>query len=227
MLGPFTLRFHNARMEKLANRVICLAGTAMVLVVLRSACFFMTKWNVPQEFHADSTSVGQVQSLNSPAGMIGFGIFTMLLSLVVPCCGYLGAKNNNRSCVCCFAWCNCLGGCLQLLYCMLIILFFAVLGVMQETCKPLPGVPVEQQKCPGIVKGCESMNSPDYDLSKYEGCYDYMVEMLPAMYAGLGIVLGFSCCVMSLQCASCYWGRDLYTELDREDLCIGSDSDGP
>ena len=29
-------------------------------------------------------------------------------------------------------------------------------------------------------------------------------------------VLGFSCCVMSLQCASCYWGRDLYTELDRE-----------
>eukprot|EP00439_Symbiodinium_sp_Y106_P057394 s126_g8.t1 len=136
------------------------------------------------------------QTLKRARAWTAAGIPATSLSLVVPCCGYLGAKNNNRSCVCCFAWCNCLGGCLQLLYCMLIILFFAVLGVMQETCKPLPGVPVEQQKCPGIVKGCESMNSPDYDLSKYEGCYDYMVEMLPAMYAGLGIVLGFSCCVI-------------------------------
>jgi hypothetical protein len=34
-IGAFALRFNNARLEKLTNRVMCLAGIALVLLFMR------------------------------------------------------------------------------------------------------------------------------------------------------------------------------------------------
>eukprot|EP00435_Cladocopium_sp_Y103_P031341 s771_g7.t3 len=154
-----------------------------------------------------------------PYGKVLVGSVALVLALIVPCCGFLGAKTNNRSCICCFACCNCCGGCLHILQAILIILIMVGLGSVETYCR-------QPDSCEGIMKACKYHKSDLYALSTYEGCLDYLVSMFPAAYAGLGVALGLTCLAICFQCASARWGKELYDVLAYEDLCLGSDSDG-
>lgn len=219
---PFNMVFVNARMKTLTHRVLCLSGIAAALVIAKYVIFFLSERNVLEEFHESQypqEDKAVVSILEKPYGKVLVGSVALVLSLIVPCCGFLGAKTNNRSCICCFSCCNCCGGCLHILQAILIILIMVGLGGVETYCRQ-PG------SCDGIMNACKYHKSDLYALDTYEGCLDYLVSMFPSAYAGLGIALGLTCLAICFQCASARWGKELYDVLAYEDLCLGSDSDG-
>lgn len=175
-----------------------------------------------QEFHTDES-----QGYTSPELSIGLPVLALLIGLVVPCCGYFGARNNNRHAVCLFAGCNCLLGFVQVILVIACILGTVALGVVVEHCKPAEAqLETElRQTCDGIMEGCKYMKSDNFDLTKYEGCYDYMSSEMSNVMALLGLCTAFSCCVGCLACASCWWGRELHSTMDYQDICDESSGD--
>ena len=217
---PFHMNFHNARLKTLTHRVLCLSGTAAALVIFNYVIFAFSDYDVLEEFHeSDFAQEDKISFLSKPSGKIMCGVLGLVLALIVPCCGFFGAKTNNRPCLCCFSCCNCCGGCLHILQAILIILLMVGLGSVETVCRR-PG------SCEGIMKACKYHKSDMYALDTYEGCLDYLVSMFPAAYAGLGVVLGLSCLATCFQCASARWGKELHDALAYEDLCQDSDTDG-
>lgn len=193
---PFNMVFVNARMRTLTHRVLCLSATAAGLVVVKFVVFFLSDWNVLKEFHEEQLAAEDKTSiLEGPFGKLIVGTFALVLALIVPCCGFLGAKSNNRPCICCFACCNCWGGCLSILQMIVIILVMVGLGSVETLCQ-------SPDSCPGLMKGCKNHKSQLYNLATYEGCLDYMVSMFPSVYAGLGVALGQLSCDLPSMCVS-------------------------
>lgn len=249
------MQFVNERSKTLTHRVLCLSGTAAAVVILKFVIFFLSERNVLEEFHeAKYAQKDKADWLEEPYGKILVVTGGLILALIVPCCGFLGAKTNNRPCICFFSCCNCCGGCLHILEVLLIILLMAGLGMVETHCRPTG-------TCQGIMDACKYHKSHSsrlsvsacftcfclriqewteeshgkkwlfgasgdlYDLKTYEGCLDYMVSYFPTAYAGLGVVLGLTCIAICFQCASARWGKELYDVLAFEDLCIDSDDD--
>eukprot|EP00438_Fugacium_kawagutii_P016449 Skav207239 [mRNA] locus=scaffold523:275736:278014:- [translate_table: standard] len=207
-------------MRTLTHRVLCLSAVAAAVVIAKYVIFFLSERNVLEEFHESQfAQEDKTAFLEKPYSKVLVGALALVLALMVPCCGFLGAKTNNRPCICCFACCNCWGGCLHILQAILIILLMVGLGSVETVCRQ-PG------SCEGIMKACKYHKSELYALDTYEGCLDYLVSMFPAAYAGLGIVLGLTSLAICFQCASARWGKELYDVLAYEDLCMDSDSDG-
>jgi len=215
------LNIKNQRLKGLTSRVICLSGCAAILVIIGMVVGFFDKDEELQEFHTSSTS--EASSTNttaaSPMMKIAGYIIVALLALAVPCCGYWGARHSNRICLACFSCCNCLGGCCSIVLIILSILAMASLGTVQETCRPTAGSSTVKN-CEGIMQACKNLQSEKYTLDTYEGCYDYMVASYPYVYAALGVAIALRCCSVGFECASAYWGKELYDALDEDGECI-------
>lgn len=220
-IGAFALRFNNARLEKLTNRVMCLAGIALVLLFMRLAVGLLIPSHLMQEFHS------QTDGFTAPGLTIGLPGLALMFGLIVPVCGYCGAKYNNRLAVGFFAWCNCLIGCLQVLLLILCILGLLAMGSVVERCKPGEAHRDVDllHACNEIMQGCKYMKSSNFDLAKYEGCYDYMSSEMSPVMGFLGLCAALSCCVGCLAFASCCWGRELHSAMDYQELCIESSDD--
>mmetsp|Transcript_88931 Transcript_88931/g.108780 ORF Transcript_88931/g.108780 Transcript_88931/m.108780 type:complete len:227 (+) Transcript_88931:58-738(+) len=223
-IGPFVLRFQNARLEKLTNRVMCLAGIAIVVLFLRFFAAFFIPTSLLQEFHTNESQ----EYTSSPVLKFGVPVLGLLIGLAIPCCGYCGARENNRPAICCFTWCNCILGTLQVLGVILCIIGAIALGLVTEKCKP--GTTTDAQlieTCQGIMEGCKYMKSDHFDLHKYEGCYDHMASQMSTAMGFLGLGGALACCISCLSYASCYYGRQLHSAMEHQPICVdSSDSEG-
>ena len=75
------------------------------------------------------------------------------------------------------------------------------------------------------MQACKYMKSSDFDLTKYEGCYDHMSSEMSPVMGFLGLCAALSCSVCCLAFASCYWGRELHSAMDYQELCLESSDD--
>eukprot|EP00435_Cladocopium_sp_Y103_P067135 s163_g29.t1 len=82
-----------------------------------------------QEFHSQS------DGFTAPELTIGLPGLALMFGLIVPSCGYCGAKYNHRLAVGFFAWCNCLLGSLQVLLVILCILHVVIRCPANLTCR--------------------------------------------------------------------------------------------
>lgn len=156
---PFNMQFVNERSKTLTHRVLCLSGTAAAVVILKFVIFFLSERNVLEEFHeAKYAQKDKADWLEEPYGKILVVTGGLILALIVPCCGFLGAKTNNRPCICFFSCCNCCGGCLHILEVLLIILLMAGLGMVETHCRPTG-------TCQGIMDACKYHKSHSSRLS--------------------------------------------------------------
>lgn len=163
---PFNMQFVNERSKTLTHRVLCLSGTAAAVVILKFVIFFLSERNVLEEFHeAKYAQKDKADWLEEPYGKILVVTGGLILALIVPCCGFLGAKTNNRPCICFFSCCNCCGGCLHILEVLLIILLMAGLGMVETHCRPTG-------TCQGIMDACKYHKSRSSRLS-VSACFTY------------------------------------------------------
>eukprot|EP00930_Biecheleria_cincta_P020780 TRINITY_DN15556_c0_g1_i1.p1 TRINITY_DN15556_c0_g1~~TRINITY_DN15556_c0_g1_i1.p1 ORF type:complete len:251 (+),score=42.50 TRINITY_DN15556_c0_g1_i1:55-753(+) len=219
---PLHMRFSNPRLEKLTSRVICLSVCAAFLVVLAVVLNFASGENILDEFHVPQNVTGgpasqRVAMTTQRKLMAAVGI--LVLALIVPCCGYCGAKHNNKSLVCCFSCCNCMGGCLNLLTSILIVLSMLAIGGIESVC--IPSNPEGKERCKSILDACSKFTSSEFVLDTYEGCYDFMMSKTPFIQGILAFLLALKCCSVCFECSSAYYGHELYKEMDRG-VCIDS-----
>ncbi|CAK9007270.1 unnamed protein product [Durusdinium trenchii] len=204
---------------------MCLAGTAMVLVVLRFLLALCVNQDVMKDFQKQQEPAGQ-EILDNTAMKVGIPIIGLLFACVIPCCGYFGAKNNNSTAVCFFAYCNCCFGFIQTLAAILCVVGIVAMSVLSEQCKP--GVatdPQVQETCANVLNSCKYMKSDHFDLQNYDGCYDHMSEQFSFAIGILSVILAINCCTCCLACASCWWGRELHTSMQFNDICMDSSDD--
>eukprot|EP00930_Biecheleria_cincta_P020782 TRINITY_DN15556_c0_g3_i1.p1 TRINITY_DN15556_c0_g3~~TRINITY_DN15556_c0_g3_i1.p1 ORF type:complete len:258 (+),score=48.09 TRINITY_DN15556_c0_g3_i1:77-775(+) len=224
---PFHMRFTNPRLEKLTSRVICLSVCAAFLVVLGVVLNFFSEDNIGDEFHVPESVSGGTASQQvamTPQRKIMAAVGVLALALIVPLCGYCGAKKNNRSLVCCFSWCNCVGGCLNLL--TVVLIAFSILGIggVQSACSP--SSPDGKEQCKSIMDACSKFTSSEFALDTYEGCYDFMVSKMPFIQGILALVLALRCCSVCFECTSAYYGHELYKEMDHGECIDSADEAG-
>lgn len=216
---PFHMKFHSTRLRTLTHRVLCLSGTAAVLVTFNYVVFVFADPNMFDEFRESYLQDDTTSIFMQPYSKYLVGVNALILALIVPCFGFFGAKRNNRPCLGCFVCCSCCGGCLHVLHAILMILLLIGLSSVETVCR-------RNGSCVGIMEACKYRKSDGYALDTYEGCLDYLVSKFPVAYAGLGLVLGLNSVVICFQCFSARWGYELHDALSHGDLCEDSDSDG-
>merc|ERR1712000_424463 len=117
------LHFSNSRVAMLTRRVLMLSSVSAVLVL-----------------------IGGAVNLFSGSASFPAVLFGIVLGLLVPMCGYCGAKNNDSNQMCCFCCCNFLGGCLQIVQIIMVIIVSQGLSAVLDHCDPAEPDPTFQ--CP-------------------------------------------------------------------------------
>jgi len=223
ILEPLHLNIANERLKKLTSKVICLSACAGILAIIGFVMGFFSKDEELEEFHTSSSNSASSEhkAASGPAVKVAGAVVGMLIAISVPCCGYFGARHNNKCAVGCFSCCNCIGGCLNILVMIGCVVGMVALGSVQDTCRPTADG--SNENCKGIMKACENAKSDTYNLTTYEGCYDYMLASFPVIYGVLAFVIALKCCTVGLECCSAYYGKELYDELDNGECLHESD----
>jgi hypothetical protein len=108
----YGLNIVDSRLAVLTRRVLNLAGLMILLslinlaVNLASVDYAAIKVDCRLFHHADEAYAECIDGWSMVFGCVCL----FLLSLIVPCCGWKGAKKNNKNCLCCFCGCNFLAG---------------------------------------------------------------------------------------------------------------------
>mmetsp|Transcript_4796 Transcript_4796/g.8522 ORF Transcript_4796/g.8522 Transcript_4796/m.8522 type:complete len:233 (+) Transcript_4796:59-757(+) len=212
---PLHLNIPNVRLHKLTSRVICLSSCSAILVIIGAVLSFLDRDETLEQYHtSEADNASSVHKFtDTPSGKVLSAVVLLLIALAVPCCGYMGARNSNKMCLCCFSCCNCIGGCLNIILICLTAVSMAGLASVQESCRPTADSSSAEEQCKEILKACKNFKSDSYKLDTYEGCYDFMLSSFPYLYGMSAIVIAFMCCSVSMECASAYWGKELYDEL--------------
>lgn len=196
----YGLNIQNGRLAQLTKRVLTMAMLAAILVVIQQVANF-------------------VISHDKSAQTVGAGLLGLVFALLVPCCGYWGAKNSSRELTCCFCGCNCVLSVLTVINVLLVYIGYMTFKYLVDNCEP--DAPDPQSMCqPGggnmnmndfWVNLCTSMGKPDQTA---EQCWQYVHDtMVPSMLSAS--ILALICCVPSfiLQCLSFWFGKQLYDAL--------------
>jgi uncharacterized membrane protein YidH (DUF202 family) len=108
----YGLNIVDHRLAMLTRRVLNLAGF-MILLALISLIVNLASINYAEIRHDCRHSEGfdrlEEECFKGWSLVVGC-VLAFLLSLVVPCCGWNGAKKNDTNCLCCFCGCNLIGG---------------------------------------------------------------------------------------------------------------------
>eukprot|EP00440_Ansanella_granifera_P008650 gb/GFBE01009373.1/.p1 GENE.gb/GFBE01009373.1/~~gb/GFBE01009373.1/.p1 ORF type:complete len:222 (+),score=44.40 gb/GFBE01009373.1/:1-666(+) len=180
----FGLVIANARLARLTRRVLWVAALSAILSIVSGALGMMS-------------------------GAGGSSFVTIAVALLVPLCGYFGAKKSDPNLTCCFCGCNLLGGCCTLLT---IFMGFVMLGGLKhivEVCDPASST---EAGCPAPdtwTKMCPDLD-PGYTG---EQCYHHFSKKLPGAEAALSALALCSIPGILLQCLGFCLGNQLYMEL--------------
>lgn len=221
------MKFTNPRLEKLTSRVICLSVCAGFLAIIGVVMNFFSGGNVADEFHvpqkATGTATTSFSNMTQQQKIIA-ALFVLALALLVPCCGYCGAKNNSKPLVCCFSCCNCIGACTNLFAVIGIAAAIFAFGSMKTVCSPASAE--GKELCKDIMTACSKFQSTDYVLDTYEGCYDFMMSKTPLIQGLLAFTIVLKCCSVCFECTSSHYGYELYKEMDNGECIDSADEAG-
>lgn len=198
----------------LVKKVMMIAGLAACLALLSSA--------------ADIAKV-VMHSEGNLAFAICAVIIALLLKLLVPGCGYFGAKQVNEQMLCCFCTCNFIGGCLSIIGIISGALFLGIgitLKHVVDNCNPA-APSIDNSSCPADSdwqKMCEQLNNVTIShnmsdmmasavgdgVTTKQDCYDFLAGIVNPLLAIAAASILFQCCGMCLSCVSGVWGKDLH-----------------
>mmetsp|Transcript_79964 Transcript_79964/g.232164 ORF Transcript_79964/g.232164 Transcript_79964/m.232164 type:complete len:227 (-) Transcript_79964:500-1180(-) len=216
--------------------VLCLAGTAALLILIDTICQIMLYSRVPDGTPRLATIV------------IG-GI----IALIVPCCGWQGVRDRSDGLLCYFSCCSFFLGCVDVLVVALcgMLLFIAVTGSrVAHACSSLTSATCDPETRDQLHSLCEQF-SIQYnetmsnvsslsderksevihevsDLMSEQKCIDTLKDLTFAM-AVIGAVVAVARCLnVCLHCASWHYGGKLRVMLDEDphrDMSSESESD--
>jgi len=196
----YGLRIANPRLASLTRRVLAVATLSALLVII-------------------NTVIQGVMAPTVAASAWGVRLAGCALALIVPCCGYLGAKNSDKNLTCCFCGCNCLGSTLAILGCISIFLGYQFVENVVKHCNP--GAPqTSDHICPKMEQWdaiCTLYGFPEHsvvdDPAALQKCYGKIEDLVHPLSIIVFIQIGLSIPAVLLQCLSFCWGNQLYREL--------------
>lgn len=186
----FGLNIQSPRLASLTRRVLVLAVIAAVIVIVRAA----------------------LQLATLPANQALVGIIGAIFGLLVPACGYFGAKWNNENLTCCFCACNFLGGCCMLLGICSSFGFYEVAGYIVDHCDPSQADP---NKCNFDWEQAFCSRQKQWTPQQ---CFNYLEDLYRPMQHSLIISTAVAIPLILLQCLSFCWGKQLYDTIKAGDV---------
>lgn len=203
-IAVYGLRVANPRLATLTRRVLAVATISALLVIINT---------VSQGVMAPKVAAN--------AWTVRLG--GCALALIIPCCGYWGAKNSNKGLTCCFCGCNCLGSTLSILGCITIFLGYRFTENIVNHCHP--GAPQSSHHtCPDMNQWdaiCTLYGFPEHSVfndptaphSPLQQCYGKIEDLEHSFKIAVFVQIGLSIPIILLQCLSFCWGNKLYREL--------------
>lgn len=188
----FGLVIQDHRLARLTKRVMCISIVAAVWIIASQAIYY---------FQATSTT--------SAAQTFGF----VALALLVPCCGYFGAKNSDQNLMCCYCGCNFLQCCANLVFAAVVVLSSAFLAQVVSHCEP--DAPDNPDGCPTPENWEQLCQGKPVDGSGPEACWKYWSDNISTLRTVGYIFVGSQLPVVCLQCVGFWWGRELYAATSR------------
>lgn len=185
----FGLQINDQRLAKLTRRVLAVAALSALLQIVTGLV----------NYGFGSAKGNGLSSV----------IISILISLLVPMCGYFGAKNSDANLTCCFCGCNFLSACCTIFS---LVTSFVVVHGFQNFIDHCPGGETGGD-CPSDEQWqsiCQSFGAPDYGSGE---CYDYIKHNLGKAEAGLVFAGIIGAPSILLSCLGFCWGNKLYKEI--------------
>jgi len=178
----YGMRIANPRLATLTRRVLTLSVVIALLNIIMHIVSYFT---------------------SSSQNLILGALVSTGLSLLVPACGYFGAKNNDQNLACCFCGCNLFGSACNICSIIGLVILQQGLKLIVDQCSPSSEDPTVS--CPDWGTFC-----PDtYDAQE---CYDEIRSASNNSSAVIVVAL-VSLPVILLQCLAFVWGTQLFSEL--------------
>jgi len=130
------------QLRRIQKRVLCVSLVMAMYIILHFVVQYVFEVAEIQEGMRDvqavTGSLGHAELRLLPVLLSGIpvAVVVIMVGLLVPLCGYFGARQNHRSLLCCFWSCNALGGCcscLSLVSGMMILFLLQGLAPTVET----------------------------------------------------------------------------------------------
>jgi len=188
----YGLHIHDGRFARLTKRVLTMALLSAVITIIGQAVRIM---------------LSQDKGIKA----IGVGLLGMLCSLLVPCCGYFGAKNSDTNLTCLFCGCNCLASVIQVIGLASSGLAYVGFKFLLDNCDPSNVQSACSQQSIDWVLTCQNLGHP---VDTAQQCYDYFDTTLMGSLM-TALVVGVIVCIPTfiLQCLSFFFGKQLYDAL--------------
>lgn len=223
------------RYSRVSSRVLCLSGLAAALATLG--------------FIAELTSQKKANDQMGNTKLI-MGI-AFLCSLIIPCCGWYGAKQRNTGTLCCFSAFNYIMGCGDCLFATICICLMAAIFPMKaviSSCEPTGMVTnahcteKRQQQLDALCKQFDSIyqNATAEDpaalsslqwngthvsnMLSEQHCLDTLGDITTFVLVAVVCLAILRCCLMGLHCSSGYYGKEL-REMIQDQKCDSDSSD--
>lgn len=195
-IAVYGLQVANPRLATLTRRVLMVAGLSALLVVVSTV----------------------IQRSMAPTTSASSAFVSLVLALLVPCCGYFGARNSDKNLTCCFCGCNCLGSTLGIVSVLTVYLGYHFVEGVVNNCDPsVP--PTSDFDCPDSKRWdilCQFYGFGDQaaeDPNERDLCYRKIQDNLPDLKTALIFQLCLAIPTIVLQCLGFCWGNKLYREL--------------
>jgi len=188
----YGIQIADPTLARLTKRVMCLAAAAAVFAVIS----------------------GIVNLTVNTRGTFGIGcvVVGVDLALLVPACGYFGAKNEDSNLACCFCGSNCFGSFCNGCNIVLAVVGYMVVKMVLDNCD-YPD-PDPTGSCPVSFHwstACAEIAGHENDSGRQ--CFAYYEVMADKMKNGLAFVIGLTLPTLVLQCCSFAYGSKFYIHL--------------
>lgn len=188
--------------QSLVKKVICVATSMAVLIVINAIVGFTVNPTFCPTINGTDTPTDICYSLNNSTFVTISRIVMVLLSLSIPLCGILGARNRNKPLVCFFCGCNCFLAVMSIVSIVVAVLALIFIQALVTDCRIGSGIPgnVPSQygwlQCDTLIDG----TGPEASPSSFVVAFNKMTYALVAI----------SCISFVLQCMGFVWGLSLY-----------------
>lgn len=202
--------------QEVANRVLCLSGTAAALVAVECAI--------------DFASYSKVEKFG---GWLLSAYAAGLVACIVPCCGYVGAKSGDPGMLCFFSACNYCSCCVDCAVIGALLLMASQLygaRSLVRRCEPLaPHSQCDQEQRAQLVGACQwadaifrNMTDADPNLTitfntsqlslllTEQHCIDTLRDFVTIVLFLVVLALTLRSCATCCHLASGFYGSELY-----------------
>jgi len=189
----YGLQIQDQRLATLTKRVLTMAIVSAMFTIIGNVASFLMN---PQK-----------SGITAASAIFGSG-----LGLLVPLCGYLGAKKSDPNLTCCFCGCNLVGSIFMLISAVSVVAAYGTFKYLIDNCEP--NNPSRPQGCLGPAEWrseCSALGQPD--LTPQE-CWKYIEDTTGGAALAVVIVQVVICIpAFTLNCLNFCFGKKLYDAL--------------